>query len=454
MSVARLNESHGTPQHRREVIERVRAVETTTDHPIAIVHDLPGPKVRTAPMERTVHLEAGTTVQYTRDTVTTAEKIGLSHDITAATPGDRVLLDDGRIETTVTDVADGVVTARVENSDGLSGRKGVVVPGVELGLPTITERDRGELAVAAEKEVDFVAASFVRDGESIAEIRDALSELGASIPVIAKVEREVAIRNLDEIIDTAYGVMVARGDLGVELPLSAVPMLQKRIIDTCRDTGVPVITATEMLESMITARRPTRAEASDVANAVLDGTDAVMLSGETAVGDHPVRVVETIDRIVSQVESADEYELRRTEQVPEASDYHPDALARSATALGRDIDAAAIVVATASGKTVLRAAKFRPSIPVVAATPNDTIRRRLALAGGVASGSPTGTAESAGKVIDLSIKSALDTGVVSDGDTVIVISGPRNDKKGSGTSNILAIQVASSGDDTPDISSE
>ncbi|MBX0325975.1 pyruvate kinase [Halomicroarcula sp. F13] len=443
MSVARLNASHGTPEHRRELIERIRTVEQNTDRPVAIIHDLPGPKVRTAPMDGTVHLDAGTTVEYVQGKTTTNDRIALSHDITAVESGDRVLLDDGRIETTVTDVSESAVTACVENSDDIGGRKGVVVPGVELGLPTITERDRRELRVAAEKEVDFVAASFVRDGDSVRAISRVLSDLDATTPIIAKVERGIAVRNLDDIIDAADGVMVARGDLGVEIPLESVPIVQKRIIRRCRDTGTPVITATEMLESMTSARRPTRAEASDVANAVFDGTDAVMLSGETAVGDHPVLVVETMARLVERVEDTAEYDDLRRQQAPEADSAQSDKLARSASVLGRDIDATAIVVATASGKTAVRAAKFRPSMPVVAATPSESVRRRLALSGGIVSGPPTETATSADDVIGNAVESALGTDIVSSGDRVVVISGPRNDDAGTGTSNLLKIHVAS-----------
>jgi pyruvate kinase len=442
MSVARLNSSHGSPDDRQELIETIRTVERSVDHPIAILHDMAGPKVRTAAMDGTVELKAGSTVEYVHGATTTAQRIGLSHDLTAVEPGDRILLDDGRIETTVTAVAEGVVTARVENSATLSGRKGVIVPGVELGLPTITERDERELTVAAENGVDFVAASFVRDGDSVRTIERALADRGAAIPVVAKIERGVAVRNLTGIIDAAAGIMVARGDLGVEIPLESVPIVQKRIIRICRETGTPVITATEMLESMIRARRPTRAEASDVANAVLDGTDAVMLSGETAVGDHPVRVVETMDRIIRRVEEAPDYDDSRKQQVPERREAQSDALARSAVLLGHDTDATALVVATASGTTAVRVAKFRPSIPVIAATPSQSVCRRVALSGGIVTGPPTETATSTDEVIEIAVRSALDTDVVSPGDRIVVLSGPRNDEAGSGTSNVLKIHTA------------
>ncbi|MDT3433295.1 pyruvate kinase [Haloarcula sp. 1CSR25-25] len=442
MSVARMNASHGSPDHRRTVIDRIREVDAATDTPVAAMHDLPGPEVRTAPLDEAIHLAPGSTVRFVEGTDATPEEIGISHDISAVESGDRVLLDDGRIETRVQSVSDGVVTASVANGGKLGGRKGVNVPGVELGLPTITDQDQRELEVAADKEVDFVAASFVRDGEFVYEISQALEDLGADIPVIAKIERDVAVENVDSIIDAAYGVMVARGDLGVECPLEDVPMIQKRIIRKCENAGVPVITATEMLDSMITSRRPTRAEASDVANAVLDGTDAVMLSGETAMGDHPVRVVDTMDRIVRDVEESPEYDQHVEQRVPDADATRADALARSARFLARDIDATAIVAASESGYTALKAAKFRPSIPIVASTPNDGTRRRLALSRGIIPQTAPYTAEGAGAVISNAVQSALDANAAESGDTVVVLSGMMTELDGVNTSNMLKIHVA------------
>ncbi|WP_123534339.1 pyruvate kinase [Halosimplex salinum] len=443
MSVARMNASHGTPEHRREIVDNIRTVDRRIDRPVAAMLDLPGPEVRTAPIPEEITLEAGSTVTFAEGDEATPEEIGVSYDISAVSPGDTVLLDDGRIETTVESVEDGVVTATVENGGALGARKGVNVPGVDLDLPVITEQDREELRVAADKEVDFVAASFIRNGEDIYEIRDALDELGADIPIIAKIEREVAVESLPGIIDASYGVMVARGDLGVECPLEDVPMIQKRIIRRCHEEGVPVITATEMLDSMVTARRPTRAEASDVANAVLDGTDAVMLSGETAIGDHPVRVVDTMNRIVKDVEESPEYAENREQRVPAADETRTDALARSARFLARDIDASAIVAASESGYTALKAAKFRPSIPIVASVPGDEVRRRLALSWGIIPKSSPYTADGADAVINNAVQSALDTGAADSGDTVVVLSGMMTELEGVNTANMLKVHVAS-----------
>jgi pyruvate kinase len=442
MSVARLNASHGSPEHRRTMIDRIKEVDEQVDSPVASMLDMPGPEVRTAPIEEPIELVEGSSLRFVVGDEATPEEVGLSKSIASAEPGDRVLLDDGRIETTVERIEGDVVYAHVENGGELGARKGVNVPGVELDLPTITENDWQEIEVAAEKEPDFVAASFVRDGEAIYEINEALEERGVDIPIIAKIERAGAVENLDSIIDAAYGVMVARGDLGVECPLEDVPIIQKRIIRKCHQAGVPVITATEMLDSMIQSRRPTRAEASDVANAVLDGTDAVMLSGETAIGDHPARVVETMDRIVRDVEGSEEYAESREQRIPNAGETRTDALARSARFLARDIGADAVVAASESGYTALKAAKYRPSIPIVASTPSDRVRRKLALSWGIIPVTTEYASQGADSVIQSAVQSALETDAAEGGDTVVVLSGMMTELEGMNTANMLKVHVA------------
>jgi pyruvate kinase len=442
MSVARLNASHGTTEDRAAVIDRIRSVDEMTAAPLAAMVDLKGPEVRTAPLNEPIRLAAGSTVRFPVGDEATPESVGLSHSIAAAEPGDTILLDDGRIEATVRSVEGDAVVARIESGGKLGGRKGVNVPGVELDVDLITEQDEGDIALAAEKEADFVAASFIRDASDIYAIADALESHGADIPVIAKIERAGAVENLDEIIDAAYGVMVARGDLGVECPLEDVPMIQKRIIRKGQQAGVPVITATEMLDSMVHARRPTRAEASDVANAVLDGTDAVMLSGETAVGDHPVRVVSTMDRIVRQVESSEEYAESQEQRVPTAEEAsRTEALARSARYLARDIGASAVVAASESGYTARKTAKFRPGVPVVATTPNDRVRRQLALSWGVDPELAEYT-EGVDSIIGDAVDAALRSGAADSGDTVVVLSGMMTELEGTNTTNMLKVHVA------------
>jgi pyruvate kinase len=443
MAVARLNASHGTTAERRELVRLVREVDADLDRPLAVLLDLAGPEVRTAAVEGTVTLADGATITFAEGDTATGDRVGLSTDISAVTPGDRVLLDDGRIETTVQSVHESTVRAHVDSGGELKGRAGVNIPGVDLGLPAVTESDAAELDVAAEEAVDFVAASFVRSSEDIFELGGELDERGVDIPLIAKIERAGAVDNADDIIEAADGVMVARGDLGVECPLEDVPIIQKRLIRKSHRAGVPVITATEMLDSMIEERRPTRAEASDVANAVLDGTDAVMLSGETAVGNHPVEVVEMMDRIIRDVEGSEEYAEVREQRVPPADDTRTDALARSARYLARDVDASAIVAASESGYTARKAAKYRPNIPIVAATPSAAVRRQLTLTWGIIPQAVTYAADSADALISRAVQSAIGAGAVEAGDTVVVLAGMMTQLEGLDTANMLKVHIAS-----------
>ncbi|WP_251329758.1 pyruvate kinase [Haloplanus pelagicus] len=443
MSVARLNASHGTHEDRATVIERVHEVDAAVDDPLAVMLDLQGPEIRTATLDEPINLSTDTTVRFVEGGTATPEEIGLSYPIGAVEPGDRVLLDDGRIETRVEAVDGDVVTAHVVSGGELGSRKGVNVPGVDLDLDVVTEGDRRDLEIAVEKGADFVAASFVRDAEDVLAVTNTIEDLGGDIPIVSKIERAGAVDNIDEIIEASAGVMVARGDLGVECPLEDVPMVQKRIIQGAQDAGVPVITATEMLDSMITARRPTRAEASDVANAVLDGTDAVMLSGETAIGDHPVRVVETMDRIVREVEDSTEYVETTEDRVPAAArESQTEALARAARYLARDLGAAAIVAVSESGYTARATAKFRPSVPVVATTPRDRVRRQLALSWGV-DAQYAAYREDIEGMIDAAVGAAIDAGAAESGDTVVVLSGMMTELEGTDSTNMLKVHIAS-----------
>jgi pyruvate kinase len=443
MSVARLNASHGSTDHRRTVIDRVRDVDDELTEPLAVMVDLKGPEVRTAEIDEPVMLETGSEVVFAKGDTSTPEFVGLTVSITECEPGDTILLDDGRIEAHVRRVDGEEVVAEIISGGKLQSRKGVNIPGVDLDIELITEGDERELELAADKQADFVAASFVRDGEDVYKIIDKLEEFGdADIPVIAKIERAGAVENLDSIISAADGVMVARGDLGVECPLEDVPVVQKRIIKKCVDAGVPVITATEMLDSMIHSRRPTRAEASDVANAVLDGTDAVMLSGETAIGDHPVRVVETMADIVNGVEETDEYAESVEQRVPSAKDQsRTEALARSARYLARDIGASAVVAASESGYTARKTAKFRPQVPIVATTPNERVRRQLGLVWGVIPRSLE-YQESVEHILEGSVQAALDANAAESGDTVVAISGLVSNIDQAQTTNMLKVHVA------------
>ena len=442
MSVARLNASHGTPEHRATVIERIRTASDRTDTAVATMLDVPGPEIRTAPLSEPVELTTGREYGLVEGDTVDDETVGLSRSLAAVEAGDRVLLDDGRIETTVRRVRDEEVVVHVDSGGELGGRKGVNVPGVDLGLDFVTDSDREELRLAAEAEVAYVAASFVGSGEDIYAVNEVLESFGADIPVIAKIERSEAVENLDSILEAADGVMVARGDLGVECPLEQVPLIQKRIIRKAQNAGIPVITATEMLDSMIHSRRPTRAETSDVANAVLDGTDAVMLSGETAIGDHPVRVVETMARIINDVEGSEEYASSRENRVPAAADTRTDAIARSARYLARDVGARAIVTVTESGYTAHKVAKYRPAVPVVAVTPSETVRNRLALLWGVTPWYQPTLEDDGTALIERSAATAIDAGVANNGDTVVVLAGMMTELEGANTTNTMKIHLA------------
>lgn len=442
MSVARLNASHGTTDHRETLIERVRSVSERLDEPVATMLDVSGPEIRTAPLDEPVTVPTGSERRLVEGGRVEDGLIGLSASLGAVEPGDRVLLDDGRIETTVRRVEDETVVVVVDSGGELGSRKGVNVPGVDPGLPSVTDGDRAELRLAAEAGVDYVAASFVGAAEDVYAVDEVLESFGADIPIIAKIERADAVENLAGILDAADGVMVARGDLGVECPLEEVPLIQKQIIREARRAGIPVITATEMLDSMIHEHRPTRAEASDVANAVLDGTDAVMLSGETAVGDHPRTVVETMDRIVRDVEGSEEYAESREQRVPPAGESRTDALARSARFLARDVGASAIVAASESGYTARKAAKYRPDMPIVAATPSERVRRQLSLSWGIQPEYASYTENGANAVIQTAVQSAIDAGVVTPGETVVVLAGMMAELDGLDTANTLKVHVA------------
>jgi len=443
MTVARINASHGDEAARRSLIGTAQEVDAATEKPVAVMLDTQGPEVRTAETPEPIELVDGAEVTFAPGETSTPESVGLSTSISSVEPGDTILLDDGRIEARVLRVERNEVIAEVVSGGTLGSRKGVNIPGVDLDLDVVTEKDRRDLEMAADLGVDFVAASFIRTADDVLAVESVLESFGADIPIVAKIERSGAVENLTNIVGAADGVMVARGDLGVECPMEDVPMIQKRIIRTCKNAGVPVITATEMLDSMIHQRRPTRAEASDVANAVLDGTDAVMLSAETAVGDHPAHVVETMDKIIREAESSDEYAELREQRVPVADHAaKTDALARSARYLARDIEASAVVVATESGYTARKVAKFRPGVPIVAATPNDPVRRQLAMNWGVHAEYAEVAGGDATTVVERAVQAAVGSGVIDSGDTVVVLVGMMTELEGANTTNTLKVHVA------------
>jgi pyruvate kinase len=388
LDVARLNFSHGlAPDHARRCAA-VRAAARATGRTVAVMQDLQGPKIRVGTLERggPVQLEAGKEVVITtHNVVGTAERIGctyqhLAHDVQA---GDRILLDDGRIRLKVLSTNDGEVTARVEEGGPLGEHKGINLPGVAVSSPAITDKDRVDLAFGLQElGVDYVALSFVRTAEEVRAAQELMRSLGRTAPLVVKLEKSEAIDNLEAILQVADAVMVARGDLGVEMAPELVPMLQKRIIQRANHRGIPVITATQMLESMITEETPTRAEASDVANAVWDGSDAVMLSGETATGRHPLLVLQMMDRIVRAAESAEAapHTGRPLEDRPRG---YAAAVTHAARVLAEDLEATAVVGVTRTGLTAELLSRGRTKVPIFAFSPDEEVCRRLALWWGI-----------------------------------------------------------------------
>ncbi len=389
LDVARLNFSHGTAAEHARRCTAIRSAAAAVGRQIAVMQDLQGPKIRVGSLVGggPVQLVAGQDLCITtRDIVGTAERIGCtySHLAQDVQPGDRVLLDDGRIRLTVLEASDGEVQTRVEEGGPLGEHKGINLPGVAVSSPAITDKDRADLAFGLQElQVDYVALSFIRTAEEVRAAQDLMRSLGRTAPCIVKLEKGEAIDNLDAITQVADGVMVARGDLGVELAPEMVPMLQKRIIQRANQRGIPVITATQMLESMITEETPTRAEASDVANAVWDGSDAVMLSAETATGRHPLLVLRMMDRIVRAAESSPEAAPLVGSRRDDRPRGYAAAVTHAARVLAEDLDATAIVGITRSGLTAELLSRGRARVPIFAFSPDALVCQRLALWWGI-----------------------------------------------------------------------
>jgi len=388
VNVFRLNFSHGTIQDHRRRIEQVRRVSTELGMPVAILQDLPGPKLRTGNFPSgAVTLKEGDEVLLTgREIAGSAEIIPvnyprLTEDVTA---GSHILMDDGRLELEVVGAKGPDLRCRVIDGGELKDRKGVNFPDVPLSLPSITMQDEKDLAFGLGLGVDYVALSFVRQAKDVREARRLIIQEGQNVPLIAKIEKPQAIDDLEAILEASDGVMVARGDLGVEMPPEQVPILQKRIIEYANASGRLVIVATQMLESMMANPRPTRAEASDVANAVIDGTDAVMLSGETAVGMYPAEAVQMMARIIVEAERSGRHgDLGGSlgEQHAAPTDAH--AISHAVREIAQDMELQAIIAFTQSGFTARLISKDRPCCPILAMTPNEAVYRQLALVWGV-----------------------------------------------------------------------
>lgn len=452
MNVARLNFSHGTHETHAEVIANLRDLSKRLGKPLALLQDLSGPKVRLGDFPAPVTLKRGQEVTFADDETLENQKskiknlalpLPVPELLDALKAGDTLLLDDGKLCCKVVEVegepgsGQRWVKTRCVTGGELKPRKGVTAPGVTLAIPAVTEKDKNDLRFGLAQGVDWVAASYVRCAADLEPLRVLIKETGVRVPILAKIEKAEAVRNLNAILDVVDGIMVARGDMGVEMPFDEVPLVQKRIIRHCNRAGKPVITATQMLESMIACPRPTRAEATDVANAILDGTDAVMLSGETAVGQYPVVTVRTMARIAQKAETALYREENFVQRLAPPSNV-TEAVAKATADIAEQIDAAAILCATTSGSTARKVAQYRPDVPILGVTTNRATYFQLALTWGV---TPCfiGPVTDTDTMIQNSIAAAQESRFVREGDRVVLTAGvPVNNP---GTTNLIKVHV-------------
>jgi pyruvate kinase len=423
MDVARLNLSHGTYAEHEEIYRRVRAAADASGHGVGVFVDLQGPKIRLG------HFKEGSTRITTGQsfTITTRELDG-NNEIASTTyqglpgdvgPGDQILIDDGKVRLRVTEVHGTDVHTQVVTGGRISDHKGINLPGVPVSVPAMSEKDIEDLRWGLHLTVDFIALSFVRSAKDVEDVRKVMLEEGVLLPVIAKIEKPQAIDNLDEIIKAFDGFMVARGDLGVECPLEDVPFLQKRVVEKARRNAKPVIVATQMLESMISNPAPTRAEASDVANAVLDGADAVMLSGETSVGEYPIETVRTMARIIS---STEDHELHHMAAIDWQPKTRGGVIAKAAAEVAERVGAKYLVAFTQSGDSARRLARYRGKIQVLAFTPEPIVRSQLSLTWGVET-FLTAQVQHTDEMVRQVDEQLLRIGRVDEGDLVVIIAG-------------------------------
>jgi pyruvate kinase len=442
MNVARLNFSHGNHEEHGARIASIRRAAEELGKNVAILLDTKGPEIRTGLLNQpSVELKEGESfILTTEETKGNESRVsitytGLPNDVR---PGSTILIDDGLIGLTVEKVENTEIHCQIRNGGTLKDRKGVNVPGVQIGLPGITEKDAKDIEFGIIQGIDMIAASFVRKSEDVLEIRKILEAHGADIQIISKIENHEGVVNAAEILAVSDGLMVARGDLGVEIPAEEVPLVQKDLIRKCNNAGKPVITATQMLDSMQRNPRPTRAEASDVANAIFDGSDAIMLSGETAAGKYPIEAVRTMNRIAERTESALAYrEILHTHSSAKQSSI-PDALSQAVANVALDLDAAAILTSTESGHTARMVSKYRPKAPIVAVTPHAHVCRKLALVWGVIPLQSEIT-DSTDEMLDTSVRTAVRAGVVKRGELVVITAGVP--VREPGTTNLLKVHI-------------
>lgn len=384
MNMARLNLSHGGYEEHQSRLDQVRAAAKEAGKPVAILVDLQGPKIRLARFKAGPHdLSRGDIFTITTDDVEgTKERVGTTYKGLPGDckPGDRILIDDGKVTVEVTEVKGNDVVTKVIEPGAVSNNKGINLPGVAVSVPALSEKDKEDLRWGLNAGADFIALSFVRSAQDIVDVHKIMDEVGIRVPVIAKIEKPQAVENLQEIVNAFDGIMVARGDLGVELPIEEVPLVQKHCIELAREAAKPVIVATQMLDSMITNSRPTRAEATDCANAVLDGADALMLSGETSVGEFAIEAVQTMARIISHTEEGGMDMIRAMKSAPKTKG---GAITKAATEVGAIVGAKYLVTFTQSGDSARRTARLRSPIPILAFTPEVGTYNRMSLDWGV-----------------------------------------------------------------------
>ncbi len=443
VNVFRLNFSHGTRDDHAQVVTTVRKLENAIGRPVGILQDVQGPKIRVGKSldKAGIELKPGATFRLTiDDSPGTHERIGFTYPelMRDLSVNQRILINDGLIELRATKILSDEIITTVVVGGRLTDNKGINLPDCELALGAMTEKDKIDLEVGAELGIDWVALSFVRSSDDIRHARELLRQKGSNAKVMAKIERYSAVLRFEEILTEADGIMVARGDLGVEMRPEIVPIIQKKIIRLCNDAGKPVVTATQMLESMIQAPTPTRAEASDVANAIFDGTDAVMLSAETATGQYPAKAVDMMDRIARQVEESPEYENRfyRFDTV-EAKQTSQDAVCHSASRIAHALPANVVASFTSTGSTAWRMARYRPRAPTVALTPFENVARQLSIGWGIIAliaPDPTSSDHLSQEAISILQRSRM----VQARDVVVITAGVPFGQ--SGTTNMLRVE--------------
>lgn len=426
MNVARLNFSHGTHEEHKIRIDSIRKSSELLGIPIAIMLDTKGPEIRIGLLENgKVLLKEGDSLTLTTEEILgTREKIfvnysGLPKDVQEGTT---ILLDDGLISLKVERVAGHDIHCIIENGGELTNRKKLNIPNASINLPGLTDRDLADIEFGIAEGVDFIAASFIRSALDVLAIRRILEERNSAIDIISKIENRQGVDNIDEILKVSDGIMVARGDLGVEIPAEEVPIVQKMLIDKCNLAGKPVITATQMLESMTKNPRPTRAEASDVANAIYDGSDAIMLSGETASGRYPVEAVKTMARIALKIEESLNWAAMSKNRATTVKRSTTEAISHATSATALSLGAAAIITSTKSGSTAKMVSKYRPQAPIIAVTPDESVARKLLLVWGVQTliSPESGSTDD---LIETAVNTSLQAGFIKNGDLVVITAG-------------------------------